>query len=59
VDFVANSECSLDVISVEDISTLEMCSVGFSDVSRLLHAQIEIGEKTQLDYFRFRPPRAR
>ena len=59
VQFRAKTTCFVELISIKQLRELEKQYFQLSDIFKKLAIEIENGEKTDLDFFRYRPPRDR
>ena len=57
VSFRASSTCIVETISMKDLFTLQRSHIELSDTFKQVEIDILNGEKTNLDYFRYIPPR--
>ena len=59
VNFRASSTCIVESIHVQDLKALEKCNIELSDILKQMQIEILNGEKSDLDFFRFKPPRTK
>lgn len=57
VSFRASSTCIVETISIKDLFLLQKSHIQLSDIFKQVEIDILNGEKTNLDYFRYIPPR--
>lgn len=57
VNFRATTTCVIESIEVEDLKMLSKKYLELSDVMKTLQISINNQDKTDLDFFRYRPPR--
>lgn len=58
VNYKASSTCIVESILVKDLQALEKSNIELSDILSQMEVDILNGEKSDLDFFRFKPPRA-
>lgn len=59
VNFKASTTCIVESIHIKDLKSLEKSHIQLSDIFKQIEIEILNGEKTDLDFFRFRPPRTK
>eukprot|EP00347_Sterkiella_histriomuscorum_P005402 403356751 len=57
VNFRATTTCIVESINIKELKELEKNFIQISDIFRQLQIEIENNDKTDLDFFRYRPPR--
>ena len=57
VNFKAVSTCIVETIDVSDLRELEKSHIKLRDILKAMEIEILNGEKSDLDFFRFKPPR--
>jgi hypothetical protein len=55
MSFKANSICTIEILKVSDLRSLEKDYVGLSDTLKKLNLELEIEEKCHFDFSRYKP----
>ena len=59
VNFRASTTCIIETIKIEDLRALAKTHILLSDTLKKMEIEILNGEKSDLDFFRYRPPRTK
>lgn len=57
VNFRASTTCIIETIKISDLKALAKTHIILSDILKKMEIEILNGEKSDLDFFRYRPPR--
>ena len=57
VNFKASTTCVIESIQINDLRSLARSHITLSDILKTMEIEILNGEKSDLDFFRYKPPR--
>ena len=57
VNFKASTTCLIESIQISDLRALARSHITLSDILKTMEIEILNGEKSDLDFFRYKPPR--